>query len=75
MEIKDLYKKLQNEKFIISGPCVIENETMVMRLAEKIKVMTDDLKFTYIFIKNLIIIFHSTLHITWSRKKPNIIFH
>ena len=44
-----LYKKLQNEKFIISGPCVIENENMVMHLAENIKKMSEKLNFPYIF--------------------------
>lgn len=44
-----LYKKLQTEKFIISGPCIIENENMVMHLAENIKNMAEKLKFPYIF--------------------------
>ena len=44
-----LYKKLQSNKFIISGPCVIENESMIMHLAENIKKMTSDLNLTYIF--------------------------
>jgi len=44
-----LYKKLQTEKFIISGPCIIENENMVMHLAENIKNLAEKLKFPYIF--------------------------
>ena len=44
-----LYKTLTEKKFIISGPCVIENESMIMYLAENIKKMTEDLDLTYIF--------------------------
>jgi len=44
-----LYRQLQNEKFIISGPCVIESEKMVMTLAESIKRLTETLSFPYIF--------------------------
>jgi 2-dehydro-3-deoxyphosphooctonate aldolase (KDO 8-P synthase) len=47
--IDTLYKQLQNEKFIISGPCVIESEQMVMALAESIKKLTEKLSFPYIF--------------------------
>ncbi|MBN2824510.1 MAG: 3-deoxy-8-phosphooctulonate synthase [Campylobacterales bacterium] len=45
----ELYKKLKEQKFIIAGPCVIENEAMVMDLAANIKKMTDELGLTYIF--------------------------
>jgi len=44
-----LYKILKEKKFIISGPCVIENESMIMHLAQNIKEITQDLDFTYIF--------------------------
>jgi 2-dehydro-3-deoxyphosphooctonate aldolase (KDO 8-P synthase) len=44
-----LYQTLQNEKFVIAGPCVIESESMVMNLAEEIKRLTEDLNFKYIF--------------------------
>ncbi len=47
--MEHLYQRLQTEKFIIAGPCVIENENMVMRLAEEIKKITEDLGFLYIF--------------------------
>ena len=46
---KELHEKLQKEKFIISGPCVIESEDMVMYLAEHIKKITDELGLIYIF--------------------------
>jgi len=49
MESNNLYEKLKNKKFIISGPCVIENEYMIMHLAENIKKITEDLNLTYIF--------------------------
>jgi len=47
--MEKLYKSLQEKKFILSGPCVIESESMIMNLAEKIKKMTEDSGFTYIF--------------------------
>ncbi len=47
--IDKLYQQLKNEKFIISGPCVIENESMIMELAESIKRLTEKLSFPYIF--------------------------
>ncbi len=37
MSDKELYNKLKLNKFILSGPCVIENESMIMQLAEEIK--------------------------------------
>jgi len=45
----DLYTLLKKKKFILSGPCVIESESMIMHLAENIKKITEDLDFTYIF--------------------------
>ncbi len=44
-----LFNQLKNNKFIISGPCVIENESMVMHLAEHIAKICVELNFTYIF--------------------------
>ncbi len=49
MNLEELYKELVKEKFIIAGPCVIENESMIMNLAEKIKIITEDLNLKYIF--------------------------
>ena len=49
MNSEELYQKLKEKKFILSGPCVIENESMVMYLAEEIKKITEELDFTYIF--------------------------
>ncbi len=49
MYSNQLYKILKEKKFIISGPCVIENESMIMHLAQNIKEITQDLGFTYIF--------------------------
>jgi 2-dehydro-3-deoxyphosphooctonate aldolase (KDO 8-P synthase) len=36
-------------RFIIAGPCVIEDEYMVMKIAEKVKELTDKYNFHYIF--------------------------
>ena len=49
MNSEELYQTLKQKKFIISGPCVIENESMIMYLAENIKKITEDLDFIYIF--------------------------
>jgi 2-dehydro-3-deoxyphosphooctonate aldolase (KDO 8-P synthase) len=45
----DLYSKIKSGPFLIAGPCVIENEKMVMDLAENLKKIAEDLGFTYIF--------------------------
>lgn len=45
----NLYQSIQNNTFLIAGPCVIENESMVMHLAEQIAKIADELKLTYIF--------------------------
>ena len=42
------------EKFLIAGPCVIENRDMVMRLAELIKKLAKKLVF-YIYLKLVLI--------------------
>lgn len=44
-----LYDKIKSNTFLLSGPCVIENESMIMNLAEKISIIAEELKFTYIF--------------------------
>ena len=36
-------------RFIISGPCVIEDEYTVMKIAEKVKELTSKYNFHYIF--------------------------
>lgn len=35
--------------FLLAGPCVIENETMAMEIADKIKSITDKLNIPYVF--------------------------
>jgi 2-dehydro-3-deoxyphosphooctonate aldolase (KDO 8-P synthase) len=45
----ELYDKLKKGKFIISGPCIIEGEDMVMRLAEKISAICEKHNLTYVF--------------------------
>jgi 2-dehydro-3-deoxyphosphooctonate aldolase (KDO 8-P synthase) len=44
-----LYEKIKSTPFLISGPCIIENESMVMNLAEKISLIAEELKLTYVF--------------------------
>jgi len=44
-----LYKRLKEQKFVIAGPCVIENEAMIMDLAGQIKKMSEEMGLTYIF--------------------------
>ncbi len=45
----DLYAKIQSGLFLISGPCVIEDEATVMHLAEHIAEICQRLNVTYIF--------------------------
>ena len=35
--------------FLMAGPCAIEGEEMAMRIAEKVKLVTDALSIPYIF--------------------------
>ena len=44
-----LYKELQEKPFLISGPCVIESEDLLMSIAEQVKRMAEDLGLVYIF--------------------------
>jgi len=45
----NLYSKLQEKTFILAGPCVIENEDMVMNLAEKIAEICQKRDLIYFF--------------------------
>ncbi len=47
--VEELFNTLKKDLFLISGPCVIENSDMVMKLAEKIKNICQTLNITYIF--------------------------
>ena len=38
-----------NQFFLIAGPCAVESEDLCMRVAERVKRITDDLKVPYIF--------------------------
>ena len=52
MSLADLHKisHINSRQFIlISGPCAIEGEEMAMRIAEKIKTISDNLSLPYIF--------------------------
>ena len=44
-----LYKKLQEGRFLLSGPCAIESEELVMKIAEEVKNISEEVGFTYIF--------------------------
>lgn len=45
----ELYKKLQNSKFLLAGPCAIESEALVMQVAEEVKKISEALNITYVF--------------------------
>ncbi len=45
----ELYKKLQQGKFLLSGPCAIESEELVMQVAQEVKKISEELNFTYVF--------------------------
>lgn len=44
-----LYDQIKSNTFIISGPCVIESEDLVLQMAEKLKKITEELGVNYIF--------------------------
>ncbi len=45
----NLYQTLQQKPFLISGPCVIESQDLLMRIAERVKLIAEELDITYIF--------------------------
>jgi 2-dehydro-3-deoxyphosphooctonate aldolase (KDO 8-P synthase) len=45
----ELYSKLKKEKFLLAGPCVIENEELVMKIAQEIKEISESLNIICIF--------------------------
>ena len=47
MTIRDL--TATDNFFLLAGPCVIENEDMAMRIAERIVAMTSDRNIPYVF--------------------------
>jgi 2-dehydro-3-deoxyphosphooctonate aldolase (KDO 8-P synthase) len=47
--MNDLFNKLEKDFFLISGPCVIENQDMILRIADKVKAISDKLGITYVF--------------------------
>lgn len=50
--LKDLFKDQlydSNSFFLISGPCVVENESLVMEVAEKVYTMCKNLGIPYVF--------------------------
>ncbi len=47
--IKNIKYKESDNFFLLAGPCVIENETMALQIAEEVVRITDDLKIPYIF--------------------------
>ncbi|BDD10789.1 2-dehydro-3-deoxyphosphooctonate aldolase [Fulvitalea axinellae] len=49
MTSQELFDKIKQGRFLISGPCVIENEDMILHLAEKVSKIADKHGWTYIF--------------------------
>lgn len=49
MELNNLFSDPYSNFFLISGPCVIEDETTPLQIAEKIVKLTDKLNIPYIF--------------------------
>jgi 2-dehydro-3-deoxyphosphooctonate aldolase (KDO 8-P synthase) len=49
MNSSELYQKLKEGRFLLSGPCAIESESLVMEVAEKVKKISEEIGFTYIF--------------------------
>jgi len=49
MITEDLYKKIKEGKFLVSGPCVLEDEKTLYKIAEEIKELSIKYDFTYVF--------------------------
>jgi 2-dehydro-3-deoxyphosphooctonate aldolase (KDO 8-P synthase) len=50
--LSDLFKSQQYEKdnfFLVAGPCVVENESLIMEVAEKVSTICKNLGIPYIF--------------------------
>ena len=47
--MSELKNNSENNFFLLAGPCVIEGETMAMRIAERIVKITERLKIPYVF--------------------------
>lgn len=45
----DLYNQIVNNNFVIAGPCVIESEDILFKIAETVKKIAEKENFTYIF--------------------------
>ena len=45
----NLYKKIRGDKFIISGPCVLESYEKALKLAKFAQRLVEGFGFTYIF--------------------------
>jgi len=49
-DLNNILFNIKSENFfLLAGPCVIESESVVLRLAEKIKIITDKLNIPYVF--------------------------
>ena len=48
-ELPKIAHAQSDQFFLMAGPCAIEGEEMAMRIAEKIKSVTDALSIPYIF--------------------------
>ena len=49
MNNNELYEKLKKGRFLLSGPCAIESEELVMQIAQEVKKISEEVGFTYIF--------------------------
>ena len=47
--IPNIHYLEENNFFLIAGPCVVENETMPLEIAQELKRITDKLKIPFIF--------------------------
>ena len=47
--MENLYEKIKNGKFLVSGPCVLEDENTLFKIAEEVKKISIKHDFTYIF--------------------------
>jgi len=47
--LDQIFNNKSSNFFLIAGPCIVESESIVMNIAEKVKMMTEQLNIPYVF--------------------------
>ena len=57
-----------DQLFLISGPCVIEDESIMMKVAEELKIITERLNIPLIYKSSFQKITEAQLNTTWDQE-------